>query len=208
MTAVSRIVLLDTGIGNIQSVANVLEYIGAHFWVSDKIEDLSKADKIIFPGVGTYGNAIKRMKEKGLFEPLKHAMNVDQKPSLGICVGMQVLSEIGYEFGEHQGLGIIPGSVKRLQTADRKLRLPHVGWNDVSLNKDSALFKDIEQGASFYFLHSYYFEPSDRSNISCTVDYGQRFTAAIERGNVFGVQFHPEKSQGPGIQLFKNFVEM
>jgi len=205
---VSKIILLDTGIGNIQSVANVLEYIGADFETSDSPVALSKASKIVFPGVGTYGNAMERIRKKDLYECLRKALLIDKKLCLGICVGMQVMSEVGYEFGEHQGLGVIPGVVKKIEVGEEKLRLPHVGWNNVSFKNDSPLFKKIPQDASFYFLHSYLFVPKEPGATSCTVNYGAKFTAAIERENIFGVQFHPEKSQEVGIQLIKNFVEL
>lgn len=203
-----KILLLDTGIGNIQSVANVLEHLGASFLISDDVTELRTADKIIFPGVGTYGNAVERITRKGLYEPIRGALLKEKKLCLGICVGMQVFSEFGHEFGNHKGLGVIPGVVKKIDTSGEKLQLPHVGWNDVEHSGTSALFKDIPQGTSFYFLHSFHFVPTDERRVSSRVRYGGNVVAAIESENVFGVQFHPEKSQGPGIQLIRNFVEL
>jgi len=204
----SRILLLDTGIGNIQSVANILEHIGADYFLADEPAALEKADKIIFPGVGTYGNAMENIRLRGLDVALKNELLQKRKPGLGICVGMQVLSTLGKEFGEHEGLGIVPGVVDKIPVAGKGLRLPHVGWNDVAFNKDCPLFFGVPAGASFYFLHSYYLTPDDPAHIVATVDYGEDLVAAVQRDNIFGVQFHPEKSQEAGILLMKNFLNL
>jgi len=200
--------LLDTGIGNIQSVANVLSFIGAPFEISATPESLERADKIVFPGVGTYGNAMEQIKKNGLQEPLRKALLIDRKLCLGICVGMQVMSELGTEFGSHPGLGVLPGVVKRIDVTGQKLNLPHIGWNDVQVKGEPKLFRNIPANASFYFIHSYHFVPSDRSIVSSTVQYGTEVVASVERDNLFGVQFHPEKSQEQGIRLLRNFVEL
>lgn len=202
----AKLILLKTGVANIFSVANILDYLGVSYQISDDAADVARAEKIILPGVGSYGKVMQQVRTRGLVEPLREAMTIQKKPLLGICVGMQILSQIGYEFGEHEGLGVLEGSVAKIE-APQGVRLPHVGWNELKFEKKSVLFRNIAPETCFYFLHSYAMKPESASDVICTTDYGVPVVAAVERENIFGVQFHPEKSQEGGITLIRNFVE-
>ena len=200
------ILILDYGSGNVKSVLNICKYLDENTLISNDVENIKKCSHIILPGVGSFKSSMDKVK-KNL--PLKEIINQiinKQKPILGICVGMQLLANIGYEFGECSGLGLIDGSVKKLETDEYPL--PNIGWNNVVVEKDSTLFKKLEKNNSFYFVHSFAFIPKNEDNIIATSLYEKKFVCAIQKENIFGVQFHPEKSQKSGIQLLKNFINI
>src|SRR4051794_18786350 len=184
--------------GNIRSVLNALEHLGADAELVGA-DGVAGADKVILPGVGAFGDAMAELRERALVEPVQAAAD-EGKPVLGICLGMQLLASKSHEHGEHEGLGLIPGSVERIET-DAVLRIPHVGWNDMVVERDSALFEGLDEEPTFYYVHSYEVRPEDGDVVTGSAPYGRPLTATIERDNVYGVQFHPEKSQRDGLKL-------
>ena len=199
-----QILILDYGSGNVKSVLNISKYIEDNTIISNDIENIKNCSHIILPGVGSFKSSMDKIKKNLPLEEIMNQIINKQKPILGICVGMQVLSNMGYEFGECSGLGLIDGLVKKLETD--KYPLPNVGWNNIVVEKDSVLFKKLENDNSFYFVHSFAFIPKNEDNIIASSIYEKKFTCAIQKKNIFGVQFHPEKSQKSGIQLLKNFI--
>jgi glutamine amidotransferase len=198
------IVIIDYGIGNIHSVSNAIKYLGyKNIIISDDENIIQKADALILPGVGAFEECISNLKNRKLDIILNEAVIVNKKPILGICVGMQLLATCSEENGLHNGLDWIKGSVKKINVP-QPLAVPHVGWNDVSSKNKSILFNSNSENANFYFDHSYHFV-CDEQYVSGYCDYGTRITAAVERENIFGVQFHPEKSQNNGLKLFRSF---
>lgn len=200
------IVIVDYGMGNVRSVINALTLLGFESVLSSKREDIETATHIILPGVGAFGDGMHELQTRGLIDILKHQVVGAKKPFLGICLGMQLLMREGEEGGLHKGLGWVGGRTRRLRVDEEKYRLPHIGWNDVHFEQ-SALFSDIKK-RDFYFVHSYIVEPDDPATIKGTCVYGESFAASIQKDNIFGVQFHPEKSQKSGQQLLKNFVTL
>lgn len=191
--------------GNLFSVKNALEAVGAEIVISKNPEDLKRADQIILPGVGAFPDGMKNLKELGIIPALEKEVLEKKKPFLGICLGSQLLASYGEEHGSTSGLGWINGRVRRFRVDEKQFRVPHVGWNDVSPVPGATLFKGIDSDI-FYFVHSYFVAPEDPGVVAATCEYGEKFTAAVERGNIFGVQFHPEKSQKSGLKLLKNFL--
>ncbi len=201
------IALIDYGAGNVRSVHKALEAIGAQVQVVREGDDLRGAEKIVLPGVGAFGDCMKALRERGLDEALRRAV-ADGIPFLGICVGMQVLLEIGEEMGYHAGLGLFPGRVVRFpdDLTRQGLKVPHTGWNQLHHRRESVLLEGIPSGAWVYFNHSYFARTEPEYVISVT-DYGGPFPAIVGRETVYGVQFHPEKSQRVGLRILRNFVE-
>ncbi|MDX9925412.1 MAG: imidazole glycerol phosphate synthase subunit HisH [Ignavibacteriaceae bacterium] len=193
------ITVLDYGAGNIASVKNVLDELKIDYLISNREMDICKGDKIIFPGVGEASFAIKKLHLMNLFNLLR----IIKKPFLGICLGMQLLAEKSDE-GNVTCLGVYPGTIKKFE--DTSLQVPHMGWNNVNHNSDNKLFHKIKSGELFYFANSYYM-PENEFQIA-TSEYGLTFASAMMKNNFYGVQFHPEKSGAPGIQLIKNFIEL
>ncbi|MBF7689978.1 imidazole glycerol phosphate synthase subunit HisH [Acinetobacter pollinis] len=201
----TRIALLDYGMGNLHSAAKALEHVGASVDVTNDPKLIAQADKIVFPGVGAMRDCILGMQDAGIDEVIKHA--AFNKPVLAICVGMQALLQQSEENGGSNALGIFEGTVKRFPDIDQ-LKVPHMGWNQVHQNEPNhPMWKDISQDSRFYFVHSFYVEPKDTSTVAATCNYGLDFCAAIHKENLFATQFHPEKSHTAGLQLLKNFVE-
>jgi len=203
------IAIIHYGSGNIQAIGNIYHRLNVPFVIAARPEDLEKATKIILPGVGAFDQAIRELEKSGLREALnKHVLH-NKKPLLGICVGMQLLANSSEE-GVLKGLGWIDGSVRRFDHARfiQATHLPHMGWNDVEPGKDNPLFNDVGSGARYYFLHSYYFSCCRREDILATTDYGGTFASAVNSENIYGVQFHPEKSHQAGIQLLKKFSNL
>ncbi|MDI6524688.1 imidazole glycerol phosphate synthase subunit HisH [Metapseudomonas otitidis] len=201
----SRVCILDYGSGNVRSVANLFATLG-ETRVSNDPHVIADATHLVLPGVGAYGAAMARIAQQLPLDGVRRAVFEQGKPFLGICVGMQVLSDEGHEFGQHAGLGWIPGRVRALDSAG--LPLPHVGWNDIRGERPHPLLLGLEATPDFYFVHSYAFATASADDVIATVEYGSRFPAVVGRENVLGVQFHPEKSQRAGAQLLKNFLEL
>ncbi|MCU0699261.1 MAG: imidazole glycerol phosphate synthase subunit HisH [Myxococcaceae bacterium] len=194
--------------GNLRSVANAVDAVGGQPLIVDRPSDLAKVDAVILPGVGAFGEAMRRLENGGWPEFLHEHARRAQRPFLGICLGMQLLARRGTEYGEHAGLGWFPGSVVRLNRP-KDVRIPHIGWNEVATKRTEGLLAVVAPAASCYFVHSFAFEPEDESIVSATTEYGgQSFVSAVERGNIFGVQFHPEKSQKHGLAILKRFLEV
>jgi glutamine amidotransferase len=198
------IVIVNYGMGNIGSVANALSYLGAKHFVSNSEQDLRRADALILPGVGAFGAAMENLKKLGLVEELTDQVLFKRKPFLGICLGMQLLAKDSVEQGFFIGLGWVDGHVLNLHPSD-SFRVPHVGWNSVTIVRENPLFQKIEEKAHFYFDHSYHFQ-SNEDIISAICEYGGTYAAAIQKGNIFATQFHPEKSQRNGLKLLRNFL--
>lgn len=202
------ITVIDSGAGNIGSVLNMIKYVGGTAAVVRDAQGVLSGRKILLPGVGSFDNAMTRLENLGLIEPLKESA-AQGALLLGICLGMQLLANRSEE-GNLEGLGLIPGQVRRFQFlgADTSLKIPHMGWNRASPAKDHPLIDGLDDDARFYFVHSYHFECDDSDSILLRSSYGGVFTSGIQRGNVMGVQFHPEKSHRYGMKLIKNFVEI
>lgn len=196
------IAILDYGMGNRASVQKALRFLGHDSVITADPAEIASASNLILPGVGAFGDGMKAIRERGLDHVMREE-TAKGKPLLGICLGMQLLASKGEEGGAHEGLGFIPGTVKRISAGD--LRVPHVGWNDVVPKNGGGLFKGTEPNV-FYFVHSFALVPDDESDVIATCDYGSPFVAAVRKGNVMGVQFHPEKSQASGLRLLKNFL--
>jgi glutamine amidotransferase len=200
-----RIDIIDYGMGNLQSVRSALELLGCNVQISDSHKAFADADALILPGVGAFGEAISNLQQRKLIEPLQRAVVEERKPLLGICLGMQLLADSSEERGNFCGLSLIPGQIKIVPVSGG-LRLPHIGWNGVEVLKKEPLFNDIPEGGAFYFVHSYHFD-CDRAYVAGVTDYGMDITAAVQKGHIFGVQFHPERSQRKGLYLLRNFVD-
>ncbi len=200
-----KIIVIDYGMGNISSVINAISRLGYQSKISNDANEILSSDAIILPGVGAFKEAMQNLKKLNLVEPLTEFANLKKKPLLGICLGMQLLANTSEERGDTEGLSLIPGNVIKIPTPNN-IRLPHIGWNNIILNKYCPLYKDISNEDSFYFVHSYFYQCSNEY-VSAYVNYGTDIVASIQKGNIFGVQFHPEKSQTKGIRLLKNFLD-
>lgn len=198
--------IVDYGMGNLLSVRHAVESCGASVQICQSPGDLSNVTRIVIPGVGAFRDCIGQLKKSGLVPALEKRVLSDGLPTLGICMGMQVLAGMSSEGGQFEGLGWIPGEVKRLVPQEAGLRIPHIGWNNIAFAANNPLFKGIPDNADFYFVHSYFFDCEKSENIVATADYGGKFTAAVSRKNIFGTQFHPEKSQEMGLRLLRNFL--
>ncbi len=201
-----KICILNYGSGNVQSVLNIFSTITDNVVVSNKISDISSATHIVLPGVGAFGASMKKIKSNIPFNILEKEVLINKKPFLGICVGLQILADKGFEFGEHDGFGWIHGTVEKIDSKD--LPLPHVGWNSIRLIKNSPLLKGFKDNQDFYFVHSYAFRAKNVESIIAKTEYGEDFISIISKDNIFGVQFHPEKSQKAGKVLLENFVNI
>jgi glutamine amidotransferase len=202
------IAMLDLGLGNLQSVRNAFRHVGVEAVETADPATVAAARALILPGVGAFGNGMASLREKGLVGPvLEHA--AQGKPLLGICLGLQLLAELGEEHGLHEGLGLIPGRVVRIRPRDPDCRIPNIGWSPVHILDRGGVFRDIPDGADFYFVHAYHLECPDPALVSAAIDYGgQAVTAGVRKGNIHGVQFHPEKSQDNGLTLIANFARL
>ncbi|MBL8149890.1 MAG: imidazole glycerol phosphate synthase subunit HisH [Blastocatellia bacterium] len=196
-------VIIDYGAGNLRSVEKAFKTVISDIYVSSDVETVASADAIVLPGVGAFGDAIKSLTEKGFSEAI-HSAVASGTPLLGVCLGYQLLFEESQEFGVHKGLGLLPGRVVRF--AESHLPVPHVGWNRVKKVQNHPILSSIDDGAFFYFVHSYYVEPGSADDTIGLTEYGLDFASIAGRGRVVGVQFHPEKSQHVGLQLLKNFA--
>ena len=194
------IAIVDYGVGNLLSVQNALAYIGQRSVITADAAELAQADGIILPGVGAFADAAERLQRSGLVKPLQEPN--EQKPLLGICLGMQLLFDGSQEGRSVAGLGLISGTAELIQTAEK---LPQIGWNALEIMDDARLFQGLDQGAYVYFVHSYHCVPADKTTVAAICDYGTPVCAAVQQGNCFGTQFHPEKSGEVGLHILKNF---
>ncbi|MDQ7837903.1 MAG: imidazole glycerol phosphate synthase subunit HisH [Thermodesulfobacteriota bacterium] len=199
--------IIDYGMGNLLSVYHGLEMVGAEVKVCARGEDIKDVERIVLPGVGAFGDCMTNLTEKGFTEALNKAIIHQGKPILGICLGMQAMARRGFEGGEHKGLGWIEGDVVRLQPDDPLLRVPHVGWNEVHYRQESPLFAGLPLSPDCYFVHSYHLRCDHEHDVDAICNYGGAVTAAVRRNNIFGTQFHPEKSQDYGLQVLSNFLK-
>jgi len=201
------IAIIDYGLGNLKSVAGAIEKAKHKPIITSNVTDINNAKKIILPGVGAFSEGIKNLQDYDLIRILNDNVIYKKKPILGICLGAQLLADVSYEFGEHKGLGFIDASVVKLKTGNIKLRIPHVGWNELFQKQKSVLFSDIPDKSLFYFVHSFAIYCNKKEIVIGETEYGNKFTAAFQQNNIYGTQFHPEKSQFDGIKLLKNFLD-
>ena len=215
------IALIDYGISNLRSVQKAFEHLDTEVTLVDTPDRLAQAERLILPGVGAFPAGMKGLQERGLIEPIKQAVR-EGKPLIGICLGMQLLFESSDEMGETQGLGLLPGQVTRIretrsrtqgakgkfQIPNSKLKIPHMGWNQLDVVRDHPLVRDLVSRSYAYFVHSYAIYPEDQNIVLATTDYGSPFASIVGRGNVCGLQFHPEKSQAVGLKLLRNFLSL
>ncbi len=200
------VAIIDYGVGNLFSLKSSLDFLGVKSVVTDDKEVLASADRIILPGVGAFGDAAKKLQKSGLADFIKQQTK-EGKHLLGICLGMQLLLDKSFEYGEHEGLGLISGEIRPISDAiPADLKIPHIGWNALDFTKENPLFKYINNGDHVYFVHSFYATNCEESVIA-TSEYGAPLTAAVAKGNVFGCQFHPEKSGKVGLNILRAFCE-
>lgn len=201
------IAIIDYGVGNLFSLRSSLREIGAEAVVTSDKKVIAEADRIILPGVGAFEDAARKLRESGMAEVVKKEAAAG-KPVMGICLGMQLMFDVGYEYGVHEGLGLIHGSVRPIaDVIPEGYKIPHIGWNLLKFKKESPLFRYIKEDDYVYFVHSYYAAECDESVIAVT-EYGAELTAAVSNGNVYGCQFHPEKSGEVGMKILKAFMEL
>ena len=210
-----KIAIIDFESGNLKSVFKAVEFaskranLNSDIQILNSNENLKSFDKIILPGQGSFKQCYNSLSSiDGMLEGLNEAVLNKQKPILGICVGMQLFSNFGEEDGGSKGFGWIKGDVKKIQISDNSFKLPHMGWNNIEINPRSRLLKEVENESHFYFVHSYRFDVTDRDNVSATTNYSEKVDAVVEKNNIFGTQFHPEKSQENGIKILENFIRL
>ena len=199
------IAIIDYGMGNLHSVYNALQAIGAQAEITSDPEQLKQADGIILPGVGAFRDCMRNLEQSGLIDTIKSEAE-QGKPLLGICLGMQVLFEKGYEVEECAGLGLLQGEIRLMEDPD--VKIPHIGWNSLDFPHEGRLFAGLKEQPYVYFVHSYYLKAKDPSIVKATTEYGVTIHASVEKGNLFACQFHPEKSSTVGLQILKNFAEI
>lgn len=204
------IAIVDYGMGNLQSVANAVEALGAAYVVTQRPKDLREANGIILPGVGAFGEGMENLRKFGLVDVLHSEVIERKKPYLGICLGLQFLAERGYEAGEHEGFGWIRGEVRLIEPRDPAAKIPHMGWNEIDIRRESHIFRGLQKNPVFYFVHSFGLmpDPADADVVTSVVHHGGEITASIQKGNIFATQFHPEKSQTAGLLVLKNFIDL
>ncbi len=204
------ITIIDYQMGNLRSVQKACEHVGVEAKISSSPTEIAQAERLILPGVGAFGDAIAELRRRDLVNPIRDFV-ASGRPLLGICLGLQMLFEVGYEGGQHEGLGLLKGDVVRfdweqLQVDEPHLKIPHMGWNQVRKTADAPILKDVADLTHFYFVHSYYVRPTDPSVVALKCHYGIDFCAAIWKDNLFATQFHPEKSQADGLKLLAAFA--
>ena len=207
-----NVTIVDYKSGNISSVINSFKEVAQSKIKIEVTSDVSKiesSDKIVLPGQGSFKSCVDALYSiNGLVETLNDFVMNKKKPLFGICVGFQMFADIGYEESESKGLGWIPGKVSKIDNQKGKYKLPHIGWNQVNIVKESKIFKDIKDKSHMYFVHSYEFVPTDKKSILATTDYSSNHVCAVEKNNIYGTQFHPEKSDKLGLQIIKNFIDL
>ncbi|HVU87898.1 MAG TPA: imidazole glycerol phosphate synthase subunit HisH [Pirellulales bacterium] len=200
------IAVIDYGMGNLRSVQKGFEKVGHEAVITSDPATIDAAERVVLPGVGAFGDAMHELRERGLADVTRRAAR-SGRPFLGICLGLQLLFEVSYEGGRHEGLGILGGEVVRFAPREG-FKVPHMGWNELELRQPQPLFAGLSSAPYVYFVHSYYVVPNDRTVIAAEANYPQPFTAAIARDNLFATQFHPEKSQSDGLRILRNFAEL
>ncbi len=207
-----NITIVDYKSGNISSVINSFKEVAkgkVTFEVTSDLDKIKSSDKLVLPGQGSFKSCVDALsKIKGLKDTLNEFVVTNKKPLLGICVGLQMFADVGYEETETKGLGWISGKVLKIDNQNGKYKLPHIGWNQINIVKDSKIFKDIENNSHMYFVHSYEFVPNDKKVISATTDYSSNIVCSVEKENIFGTQFHPEKSDRIGLKIIDNFINL
>lgn len=200
------IAIIDYGMGNLRSVQKGFEKVGYDATITSDPALIEAAERVVLPGVGAFGDAMDELRRRKLIEPIRRAIS-SGKPFLGICLGLQLLFEVGYEGGRHEGLGVLPGEVARFDLP-AEYKVPHMGWNQLTIRRPAPVLEGVANGAHVYFVHSYYVVPRDAEVIAAETNYPKPFTAMIWRGNLFATQFHPEKSQADGLRILRNFAEL
>lgn len=201
------ITMIDYGASNIRSAQKAFEFVGAEVRLTDDPDTVRTAEKIVLPGVGAFGAGMDRIRSKNLHFALKEAVE-NGTPLLGICLGMQFLFDGSNEMGKYDGLGLIKGQVTRFNLAEEELKVPHMGWNQIIHDETHPLLRKVPTGAHTYFVHSYYCAPEETNTIIAHTEYGDSFPSIVGQGHVFGIQFHPEKSQKRGLQILENYVNL
>ena len=207
-----NVTIVDYNSGNISSVINSFKEVAkdkVDIKVTSDLNEIKSSDKLVLPGQGSFKSCVDALNNiNGLVDTLNEFAIDNKKPLLGICVGLQMFADVGYEETETNGLGWISGKVSKIDNQNGKYKLPHIGWNEINIMKDSKIFKDIENKSHMYFVHSYEFIPEDKSVISATTDYSSNVVCAVEKENIFGTQFHPEKSDKMGLRIVENFITL
>jgi glutamine amidotransferase len=207
-----NVTIVDYNSGNISSVINSFKEVAqdkVNIEVTSDLNKIISGDKVVLPGQGSFKSCVDALKKiEGLTDTLNEFAITNKKPILGICVGLQMFGDIGYEETETKGLGWISGKVSKIENQNGKFKLPHIGWNQINIVKDSKIFKDIKNNSHMYFVHSYEFIPEDKSVISATTDYSSNIVCSVEKENIFGTQFHPEKSDKTGLKIINNFISL
>ena len=207
-----NVTIVDYNSGNISSVINSFKEVAKEkikIEVSSDLDKIKSSDKIVLPGQGSFKSCVDALNSiDGLFDTLNEFTIINKKPLFGICVGLQMFADVGYEETETKGLGWISGKVSKIDNQNGKFKLPHIGWNELNIVKDSQIFKDIKDKSHMYFVHSYEFIPEDKDVISATTDYSSNIVCSVEKENIFGAQFHPEKSDKEGLKLIDNFLNL
>ena len=207
-----NVTIVDYQSGNISSVINSFKQVAknkANIEITSNLNQIKLSDKLILPGQGSFKSCVDSLNSvDGLHDALKEFAIINKKPLLGICVGLQMFGDVGYEELETKGLGWIPGKVTKIDNLNNKFKLPHIGWNEIEIVKESKIYKDIQNKSHVYFVHSYEFVPDDKSVVSATTDYSSKIVCSIEKDNLFGTQFHPEKSNKAGLKIIENFLNL
>ena len=206
------VTIVDYKSGNISSVINSFKEVAkekVNIEVTSDLNKIKSSDKVVLPGQGSFKSCIDSLNDiNGLVDTLRDFVLTNKKPLLGICVGLQMFADVGYEEVETKGLGWISGKVSKIDNKNGKYKLPHIGWNQIEITKDSKIFKDIKNNSHMYFVHSYEFIPTDKSVIIATTNYSSNIVCAVEKENIFGTQFHPEKSDKIGLKIIDNFINL
>ena len=207
-----NVAIVDYNSGNISSVINSFQEVAkdkVNIQITSDLNKIKLSDKVVLPGQGSFKSCIEALNDiEGLVETLNEFAVTNKKPLLGICVGLQMFADLGYEEIETKGLGWISGTVSKIDNQNRAYKLPHIGWNQINIVKDSRIFKDIENNSHMYFVHSYEFIPENKDVISATTDYSSKIVCSVEKENIFGTQFHPEKSDKIGLKIIENFINL
>ena len=207
-----NVTIVDYNSGNISSVINSFQEVAkdkVNIEVTADLKKIKSSDKVVLPGQGSFKSCVDALNSiNGLVDTINEFVITNKKPLLGICVGLQMFADVGYEEIETKGLGWIPGKVSKIDNQNGKYKLPHIGWNQIYIVKNSKIFKDIENNSHMYFVHSYEFIPEDKKVISATTDYSSNIVCSVEKENIFGTQFHPEKSDKIGLKIISNFIDL